>query len=415
MLSVLNMTLGVRKLPLGSLKLDTSEYLVKLKCVTTGSNSNDIYFINNMQTKPSKGHLLFKPTFYNLKIEKEQKEFHTLIETNTNIEILDEIFSQLKELIKLKAPDKKFTSNQLLIEIKNHIGKTLIKEYGIWVYYPWLNKVIHLLDKEEFIDVRTNRNQNKITAKERDLLATKKIGIVGLSVGKSIALTIAQERICSEIFLADFDMIELSNLNRIQTGIQNIGVKKTIVAAREIAEIDPFLKITCFHEGLSSENIDEFFTKSGNLNICIEVCDGLLAKVMVREKAKELKIPVVMDTNDRGMIDVERFDLEPNRPIFHGLIDHLSISKLKKAESDEEKLLFIDAIIDFNSCSKRLQKSMEEIGKTISTWPQLASSVNLGGALTCNVCRRILLNEFNDSGRYFVDINEIINDTQSPK
>ena len=350
----------------------------------------------------------FKPTFYNLKIDKEEKEFYTLITTNPNIEILDEIEGQLKELIKLQSPNNKLTSSLLENEITNHLDKTPIKKYGIWAYYPWLNKVIHILDKEEFIDVRTNRNQLKITTEERDVLATKKIGIIGLSVGKSIALTIAQERICGELFLADFDNIELSNLNRVQTGIQNIGIKKTIVVAREIAEIDPFIKITCFHEGLTSENINDFFTKNTYLNICIEVCDGLLAKVLVREKAKELQIPVVMDTNDKGMLDVERFDLEPKRPIFHGLIDHLNVAELKEAKSDVEKLPFIKAIIDFRTSSKRLKKSMQEIGKTISTWPQLASSVSLGGAITCNVCRRILLKQFNDSGRYFVDVNELI-------
>ncbi|PCI96950.1 MAG: hypothetical protein COB15_08810 [Flavobacteriales bacterium] len=130
-----------------------------------------------MLNKSNKSNLDFKPTFFNLKIEKEQKEFYTLIETNTNIEILDEIDCQLKELIKLKTPEKKFTSDQLDTEIKKHLGKTPIKEYGVWIYYPWLNKAIHLLDKEEFIDVRTNRNQYKITAKERDVLSTKKIGI----------------------------------------------------------------------------------------------------------------------------------------------------------------------------------------------------------------------------------------------
>jgi hypothetical protein len=27
-----------------------------------------------------------------------------------------------------------------------------------------------------------------------------------------------------------------------------------------------------------------------------------------------------METSDRGVLDVERFDLEPDRPIFHGLL-----------------------------------------------------------------------------------------------
>ncbi|MDB4534095.1 ThiF family adenylyltransferase, partial [Vicingaceae bacterium] len=281
-------------------------------------------------------------------------------------------------------------------------------EYGIWAYYPWINKLVHILGENEFVEVRTNRNQNKITKEEQKVLKSKKIGVIGLSVGKSIALTIAMERICGELVLADFDVIELSNLNRIQTGVHNFGLKKTIIVAREIAEIDPYLKITCLHDGLTVENVDDFFTKNGNLDVCVEVCDGLFTKIFAREKAKKFGIPVVMDTNDRGMIDIERFDLEPNRALFHNFIEHLNFADIGKNSSSEEKIPFVNSIIGIDTMSEKLKDSMSEIGKTITTWPQLASSVILGGALTCNVCRRILLNELSDSGRYFVDINDII-------
>ncbi len=53
---------------------------------------------------------------------------------------------------------------------------------------------------------------------------------------------------------------------------------------------------------------------------------------------------------------------------------------------------------------------MVEIKQTISTWPQLASAVALGGALCADVCRRILLDKYHESGRYFVDIEELIGD-----
>ena len=45
------------------------------------------------------------------------------------------------------------------------------------------------------------------------------------------------ERICGEIRLADFDILELTNLNRIRTGVHNLGLSKTYSVAREISEI----------------------------------------------------------------------------------------------------------------------------------------------------------------------------------
>lgn len=352
----------------------------------------------------------YDPIFFDLKIKNQEAEFIKLFKENPNVSIYDEIQGQLEELIKLRHPSKKLNEKELATEIEHHLGNTPREFCGVWVYYPWLNKVVHLLGKEEFIEVRTNRNQYKITPEEENILTTKKIGIIGLSVGKAIAMTIATERICGELVLADFDVIELSNLNRIQTGVQNFGVKKTIVVAREIAEIDPYLKVTCYHDGLTEDNINDFFTKDGKLDICIEVCDGLLSKIQVRQKAKELGIAVVMNSSDRGTTDIERYDLNPDLPILHGLIDHLDLDKIKEAKTNEEKVPYLLPMLGVETSSERLKASMLEIQQTITTWPQLASGVIFGGGICTDVCRRILLNQFTKSGRYFVDAEQEIND-----
>jgi hypothetical protein len=31
-------------------------------------------------------------------------------------------------------------------------------EYGVWAYYAWSNRLVHLLDEAEFVELRTNRN-----------------------------------------------------------------------------------------------------------------------------------------------------------------------------------------------------------------------------------------------------------------
>ncbi len=67
-------------------------------------------------------------------------------------------------------------------------------------------------------------------------------------------------------------------------------------------------------------------------------------------------------------------------------------------------------MVGYENISARLRISEPEIGKTIRTWPQLASSVVLGGAVGTDICRRIALKQFKDSGRYYVDIEEIISD-----
>jgi hypothetical protein len=349
------------------------------------------------------------PTILRLENVQDKATFDALFEDHKISFVSDEMYPQLQELIKCKNPALQIGEEEYPGLIQKHLGGKDIAEYGVWVYYPWNKRIVHLLDEDEFIEVRTNRNRNKITTEEQSILKAKKIGIVGLSVGHSIALTIAMERTCGELRLADFDTAELSNLNRIRTGVHNLGLNKTVIAAREILEIDPFLKVKIFVDGLNDKNMEAFFFEGDKLDLFIEVCDGLDLKITSRFKARKYQIPVVMDTNDRGMLDVERFDLEPERPIFHGLAEGLNPESIKNL-TNEEKIPYILKMIGADTMSARLKASMLEVKKSINTWPQLASSVTLGGAATTDVCRRILLDQFHDSGRYYVDLDDIISD-----
>jgi hypothetical protein len=58
--------------------------------------------------------------------------------------------------------------------------------------------------------------------------------------------------------------------------------------------------------------------------------------------------------------------------------------------------------------SEGLKKSMKEIGSTITTWPQLGADVMLGGAITAMMTRKILLDKTKVSGRFFMDLDQII-------
>jgi tRNA A37 threonylcarbamoyladenosine dehydratase len=359
--------------------------------------------------------LSFEPKFFRIYDQNDKLELEKLLEDNPQIQIHDEIESQLEELLKTKHPKNKPQPEALEALKTKHIGHLTKQEYGVWVYYPWNNALIHLLDQEEFIEVRTNRNTYKITKDERDILGRQKIGVVGLSVGQSVSVTMAMERGFGEIRLADFDLLELTNLNRIRTGVQSLGMPKVIIVAREIKEIDPFLKVTCFADGLTEDNMDQFFTDGGNLDLIVDECDGLDIKILLRHKAKALRIPVVMDMSDRGTLDVERFDLEPDRPILHGMIDHLDHTKIKYLKTNEEKIPYLLAMIGVETLSNRLQASMCEVGQTITTWPQLASGVTLGGALCADVSRRIILDQYHESGRYYIDLEKLIGDQTTLK
>jgi hypothetical protein len=53
---------------------------------------------------------------------------------------------------------------------------------------------------------------------------------------------------------------------------------------------------------------------------------------------------------------------------------------------------------------------MVEVSESVSTWPQLASDVALGGAMVANAVRRIALGELTASGRFYADLDDLTAD-----
>ena len=348
----------------------------------------------------------YKPIFFRNSNSADRICLNELKNSNDIAFIFDEIDRQLNELIRCRFPMGVSDSESQSLR-KEILANNTEEDYGVWVYYPWRKTLVHILDEKEFIEVRTNRNQLKITKEEHRKLVDKKIGIIGLSVGQSIALTLAMERVCGGLRLADFDSLDLSNMNRLRTGLFNLSVPKVIIAAREIAEIDPYLDVDIYPEGVQEENFDAFFKGDGGIDLLVEVCDSFDVKIKSRLEARKVQIPVVMDTNDRGMLDIERFDLEPERPLFHGLAEGLTLEKLNSL-SKEERMGYLMKIVDAANLSDRMKQSLPEINRTLASWPQLASEVFLGGAITTTVCREILLGKAVKSGRHYMDIEKLI-------
>lgn len=353
---------------------------------------------------------LYLPELFSLGTDRGAEQYEKLLKGHPELFIHDLFHLQKKELIKTRNPNRVLKDEELDSLYKEWLADRDVFKEGVWVYYPWLNKLIHTLCREEFIELRTNRNCYKISHEEQAKLAQKQVGIIGLSVGHAVALCLATERVCGKLKLADFDHIDLSNLNRIKTSILNIGINKCIVTAREIAELDPFIEVECFTEGINEDNIRDFLLEGGKLDVLVDECDSIDIKIRCRQEAKKYEIPVVMETSDRGMLDVERYDLEKNRPILHGLLSGIPLDKLKNL-SNEEKIPLVLKIADVRKGSLRGKVSMLEVGQSISTWPQLASAVTLGGGVVTDVCRRILLNQYHESGRYYIDLESLAGNT----
>lgn len=286
----------------------------------------------------------------------------------------------------------------------------LLDEPPSYVYYPWRRAVVRMLGPLAYPIVRLDRNRNRITREEQERLRRRRVGVVGLSAGHPAATTIALEGLCGELRLADFDDVELTNLNRLPATVLDCGVNKAVVAARRVAEVDPYLPVRIVPEGLHPGNVEEFVA---GLDVLVEECDDIAMKALVREVARHHRIPVVMETSDRGMLDVERFDDEPDRPIFHGLLAGVTAEQMSGL-STAEKVPHVLRIVDPTQASARGAASLAELGRTLSTWPQLASDITLGGASVATAVRRLGTGKPLPSGRVRVDIDSMVESMEAP-
>ncbi|OLC08105.1 MAG: hypothetical protein AUH42_02315 [Gemmatimonadetes bacterium 13_1_40CM_70_11] len=261
---------------------------------------------------------------------------------------------------------------------------------GAWAYLPWRATVVHLLDRDEYFEVITNRNQDKITRAEQERLRTRRVGVLGLSVGGEAAVAVAQEHLCGEIVLADFDRLELSNLNRLQAGVDELGVRKTTIVARRIARIDPYLTVTVFEDGVTPANVATFLD---GLDLLIEECDGLPIKLQVRQLAKARGVNVVYAADERGFLSVEPYAHWPALRPFHGLVERPPLPR----ESYPTPRAFMDALTEWlggwDNISERSQRSLERVGETLCGYPQLASEARYAAGQIGHVARRLLLGE----------------------
>jgi hypothetical protein len=120
-----------------------------------------------------------------------------------------------------------------------------------------------------------------------------------------------------------------------------------------------------------------------------------------------------MATSDRGLMDVERFDIEPSRPIMHGLLGDVNTARLANLSNDD-KLPYALRVADASQVSSRMAASLVEVGKTLSTWPQLSAEVALNASVIAEAVRRIGLNERLPSGRVRIDTAAMLDGLDEP-
>ena len=87
----------------------------------------------------------------------------------------------------LQVLDRFPEQREQLAELRPTPSASMLDEGQRWVYYPWRRAAVRLLAPRGFATLRLDRNRNKLTRDEQSRLRTLRVGVIGLSVGHSIA------------------------------------------------------------------------------------------------------------------------------------------------------------------------------------------------------------------------------------
>lgn len=188
-----------------------------------------------------------------------------------------------------------------------------------------------LAEPEPYWASAFGRTIGAISQGELQRLSHARIAIPGLGGAGGIHLITMVRAGIGRFHIADFDAFSIVNFNR-QYGarVDTIGCSKIEVMKRDALEINPFLDIQTFPEGVNRENLDRFLQ---GVDVVMDALDffALKTRRAVFNRARELGIPVItsapigfgsatMFFSPTGMGFDEYFDIHDDTPEFEAIL-----------------------------------------------------------------------------------------------
>lgn len=297
-------------------------------------------------------------------------------------------------------------------------------DYGWYAYYGERNHLVRYAPPfwHELVSVASSSKlmadpEQKLTWQEiRQVLRQTVVAVAGCSVGSSIAHTTILDLRPAALKVADKSVYKMENINRVRLSYQDIvksqdarqslfdlALKnKARTFADQVYAIDPFVDVYTYEEGITEENIAQFFGGDGQepaASIIIEEIDDPRIKLKLREEARRRRIPLLMMTDIGSCVqfDLLRYDRDANLPLTFGTPDKELYARMEEVydrPGDRKSFFaFVDALLGTDYRQDELARIIEGKSEipTSTIIPQLGSTVALSGALASEAIARIRL------------------------
>jgi hypothetical protein len=131
----------------------------------------------------------FRPRLLRLDDPEATAALEDLLASGRVLAVHDRLEEQLAELVTARRPQLRADPEAARQAADAVLDGVPAWRFGTWAWYPWSGRLVHLLPRELYRQVRTDRNREKITREEQAGLLERRIGVIGLSVGNCAALT----------------------------------------------------------------------------------------------------------------------------------------------------------------------------------------------------------------------------------
>ncbi len=150
-----------------------------------------------------------------------------------------------------------------------------------------------LKEKKIFESALIDRHGREVHEK----LATATVAIAGLGgLGSNVAIHLARINV-GTLILIDFDTVDVTNLNRQQYNIDQVGQFKTQALKQNLQKVNPFIEYQTHCEKVTPDNFENLFADADIIAECFDLADQ---KQMLVETAL-LKTPQKVIISASGM------------------------------------------------------------------------------------------------------------------
>ena len=172
--------------------------------------------------------------------------------------------------------------------------------------------MVQIPTRQEMSDALSSRHGASL----QRLLEAAHVTICGLGgLGSNIAFALARSGV-GHLHLIDFDRVDITNLNRQQYFLKQIGMYKTEALKETLSQISPYMEIQTSTVRVTEESIPQLL---GGAQIICEAFDQPEAKAMLVSTALE-KCPDAWIVSGNGMAGMESANLIRTRLVGKRLI-----------------------------------------------------------------------------------------------